>query len=184
MMKESMATLVAKMDVPFVDLKQQYASIKLEVLEAMNGVLDSAHYVGGEHVERFEYEFAGFVGAKHAVGMSSGTAALELALKVADIAYGDEVIVPANSFFATAEAVSNVGAVPVFADIDASTFHLNVSSVERCITPRTRAVIPVHLYGLAMDLSRLDDLCTRYGLKMIEDAAQAHGVGHGRTRVG
>src|SRR5690242_6267492 len=125
--------------VPFLDLKAQYASIKEEVREGVHAVLESGHFVGGEWVEKFEEEFARFVGAKYAVAVSSGTSALELALKAARIGPGDEVIVPANSFFATAEAVSNVGAKPVFADVDPRTFHLDAASAERLITPRTRA---------------------------------------------
>jgi dTDP-4-amino-4,6-dideoxygalactose transaminase len=174
----------ARLEVPFVDLRAQYGSIKDEVLEAISQVLDSGHFVMGEFVESFEEQFARFVGAKYVVGLSSGTAALELVLKAAEIGVGDEVIVPANSFFATAEAVSNVGAVPVFADIDPKTFHLETSAVERCITGRTRAVIPVHLYGRAMDLTELDELCATRGLQIIEDAAQAHGTQKNGIPVG
>jgi dTDP-4-amino-4,6-dideoxygalactose transaminase len=113
-----------------------------------------------------------------------GQAALELALKAAGIAAGDEVIVPANSFFATAEAVSNVGGRPVFADVSPETFHLDAASVERFITPRTRAIIPVHLYGRAMELSEIDELAERHGFTIIEDAAQAHGTEWDGIRVG
>jgi dTDP-4-amino-4,6-dideoxygalactose transaminase len=173
-----------RLEVPFVDLKAQYNSIKSEVLEAVRQVLDSGHFVGGEYVERFEEEFARFAGAKYAVGVSSGTSALELALKAANVAPGDEVIVPANSFFATAEAVSNIGAVPVFADVDPKTFHLDVSALERRVSKKTRAIIPVHLYGYAMDLTELEQLCTRHRLELIEDAAQAHGVGRQGSKVG
>lgn len=179
-----MTTPAVRLEVPFVDLKAQYHSIKGEILDSIRQVLDSGHFVGGEYVERFEEEFARFAGAKYAVGMSSGTSALELALKAADIGPGDEVIVPANSFFATAEAVSNIGAAPVFADVDPKTFHLDVAAVERRITPKTRAVIPVHLYGYAMDLTELERLCARHRLELIEDAAQAHGVGRNGMPVG
>ena len=179
-----MTPTAVQLEVPFVDLKAQYNSIKEEVLDTIRRVLDSGHFVGGEYVEKFESEFARFTGAKYAVGVSSGTSALELALKAANIGPGNEVIVPANSFFATAEAVSNIGAVPVFSDVDAKTFHLDIAGVERRITKKTRAVIPVHLYGYAMDLTELEKLCARHGLELIEDAAQAHGVGRNGAPVG
>ena len=170
--------------VPFVDLKAQYASIRAEIDEAIHHVIESAHFVGGEAVERFEQEFASTVGAKYCLGMSSGTSALELALKAAGIGRDDEVIVPANSFFATAEAVSNVGARPVFADVHAETFHLDIVSAERVITPKTRAIIPVHLYGRAMDMAPVEAFASKHKLVVIEDAAQAHDVGRGGMKVG
>jgi len=163
--------------IPFVDLKAQYAVLKEEMREAIDQVLASAHFVGGSWVERFEEEFARFVGAKYAVGVSSGTAALELGLRALEIGPGDEVIVPGNSFFATAEAVSLVGARPVFVDVDPSTFHMNIAAAEQLVTPKTRAIIPVHLYGRAMDLGPVDRFAAEHQLEIIEDAAQAHGVG-------
>lgn len=183
MTQPSVAT-ESKQQIPFVDLKAQYATIKEEIRLAIDSVLESAHFVGGEWVDRFEEEFARFVGAKYAIGVGSGTAALELALRVAGIAPGDEVIVPANTFFATAEAVSNVGAVPVFADVDARTCHLDPFSAERALSPRTRAIIPVHLYGRAMDLRPIERLTETHGLHIIEDAAQAHGAARKGVRVG
>jgi dTDP-4-amino-4,6-dideoxygalactose transaminase len=177
-------TTAARLEVPFVDLKAQYSSIKSEVLEGIGRVLDSGHFVGGEHVEKFEEEFARYVGAQIAIGVSSGTSALELALKAADVGPGDEVIVPANSFFATAEAVSNVGATPVFADVSSDTFHMDVTNIEERISKKTRAVIPVHLYGRAMDLTKLVEVCKRHNLELIEDAAQAQGVGRQGKQVG
>ena len=179
-----MTTSAARLEVPFVDLKAQYGSIKSEILEVVREVFDSGHFVGGEYVEKFEEEFARFASAKFAVGVSSGTSALELALKAANIGSGDEVIVPANSFFATAEAVSNIGATPVFADVNPQTFHLDAADVERRITMKTRAIIPVHLYGHAMDLTDLEQLCADHHLELIEDAAQAHGVGRRGALVG
>src|SRR6266571_607690 len=130
--------------VPFLDLAAQYRGLAVEIREAITQVLESTQFVGGPFLERFEAEFASYIGATWAVGVSSGTSALELALKATDIGLGDEVIVPANTFFATAEAVSNVGAKPVFADVDPTTFHLDVASAERMITRHTRAIIPVH----------------------------------------
>jgi len=170
--------------VPFLDLKAQYASIKGEIDKAVHQVLDSAEFVGGRKVEEFEKKFAAFVGAKFAVGVSSGTSALELALKVAGIQPEDEVIVPANSFIATAEAVSNIGARPVFVDVDPSTFHLDVTSAEKVVNRKTRAIIPVHLYGRAMRLEGLEEFAAHHRLQVIEDACQAHGVAVSGRRVG
>jgi dTDP-4-amino-4,6-dideoxygalactose transaminase len=170
--------------VPLVDLKAQYAAIREEITAAVTRVIESAYFVGGPEVEAFEREFAAYLGAQFAIGMGSGTAALELALKVAGVSAGDEVIVPANSFFASAEAVSNAGARPVFVDVDPRTFHMDVSRVRAAITSRTRAVIPVHLYGRAMDLSGLERIAADHKLVIIEDAAQAHGAQIRGTRVG
>jgi dTDP-3-amino-3,4,6-trideoxy-alpha-D-glucose transaminase len=170
--------------VPFLDLKAQYASIRDEILEAVHQVLESAHYIGGERVERFEDEFACYVGARYAVTTGSGTAALELVLRALGVGPGDEVIVPAYTFFATAEAVSIVGATPVFADVYPHTCHMNAASVERCITPRTRVIIPVHLHGRAMDMTEVEQLAQARRLTIVEDACQAHGARHKGTRVG
>jgi len=170
--------------VPFVDLKAQFASIGDEVQKAIHDVLQSAQFVGGPWVERFESEFAAYLGCKYVVGVSNGTSALELALKAAGIKPGDDVIVPANSFFATPEAVSNVGARPVFADVDQRTFCLDVASAEAVRTPQTRAVMPVHLYGRAMDMAPVEEFATRYDLAIVEDAAQAHGSSRLGKRVG
>jgi dTDP-4-amino-4,6-dideoxygalactose transaminase len=170
--------------IPFLDLNSQFESIRNDIVDAVDRVLVSGQFVGGEWVELFEEQFAWFVGSRYAIGVGSGTAALELALKTARIDAGDEVIVPANSFFATAEAVSNVGARPVFGDVDPMTFHLDVNSVERMITSRTRAIIAVHLYGRAMDMTALQKLAERHGLTIIEDAAQAHGTERDGIHVG
>ena len=177
-------TISSEIQIPFLDLKSQYASIKEEILEAVHAVLESAHYVSGERVERFEDEFARYVGARYVVGVSSGTAALELALQATNIGPGDEVIVPANSFFASAEAVSHVGARPVFADVNPVTFHLDASSVQDHLTPRTRAVLPVHLYGRAADLREIEELAAMRNLQIIEDACQAHGARRNGVHVG
>ncbi|MBZ5513943.1 MAG: DegT/DnrJ/EryC1/StrS family aminotransferase [Acidobacteriia bacterium] len=179
----SVTTLV-ETRVPFLDLKAQYVSIREEADDAVLAVLESGHFVGGHWVEKFEHEFAQYVGAKYALGVGSGTAALELALQAAGIRAGDEVIVPANSFFATAEAVSNVGAKPVFADVNPMTYHLEPSTVEPHITAKTRAIIPVHLYGRAADLTGIERLAEAHNLLLIEDACQAHGVGRRGVRIG
>jgi dTDP-4-amino-4,6-dideoxygalactose transaminase len=170
--------------VPFLDLTSQLESIREEIMDAVDRVFASGQFVGGEWVERFEEQFARFVGSRYAIGVGSGTAALELALKAAHIGAGDEVILPANSFFATAEAVSNVGARPVFADVNPSSFHLDVASSERLITARTKAIIPVHLYGWAMDMTALQKLADQHRLTIIEDAAQAHGTERDGIPVG
>jgi dTDP-4-amino-4,6-dideoxygalactose transaminase len=170
--------------VPFLDLTSQLESIREEIMDAVDRVFASGQFVGGEWVERFEEQFARFVGSRYAIGVGSGTAALELALKAAHIGAGDEVILPANSFFATAEAVSNVGARPVFADVNPSSFHLDVASSERLITARTKAIIPVHLYGWAMDMTALQKLADQHMLTIIEDAAQAHGTERDGIPVG
>jgi dTDP-4-amino-4,6-dideoxygalactose transaminase len=170
--------------IPFLDLKAQYSSIREEIEEVVHEVLESSHYVGGAAVEQFEEEFTRYVGARYAVGTASGTAALELVMRALGLGPGDEVIVPANSFFATAEAVSNVGARPVFADVDPDSFHMDAASMERCITTRSRAVVPVHLYGRAMDMSPIVGLAQARGLAVVEDACQAHGAGLEGVRVG
>jgi dTDP-4-amino-4,6-dideoxygalactose transaminase len=176
--------LSAEVRVPFLDLRIQYASIRHEIEDAVRAVLESGHYVGGEWVEKFEDEFARYVGTKYVVGVGSGTVALELALRAAGIRAGDDVIVPANTFFATAEAVSNVGAKPVFADVNPLTFHLDAASVESHLTSRTRAIVPVHLYGCAVDLTEMEQLANTYNLQIIEDACQAHGARRNGIRVG
>lgn len=178
-----MGTLT-QVQVPFLDLKAQYASLKDEMRARLDEVLASTQFAGGPWVQRFEEEFARFVGAPFAVGVGSGTAALELALQALGIVPGDEVIVPANSFFATAEAVSRVGARPVFADVREATFHLDVASAERVLTTRTKAIIPVHLFGRAMDLSEVEKFALKHHLEIVEDAAQAHGAGRNGQRVG
>ncbi len=170
--------------VPFVDLKAQYQTLCHEMNAAVLEVMESAQFVGGPWLDRFEKEFASYVDAEHTVGTSSGTSAIELALKVLGIGAGDEVIVPANTFFATAEAVSNVGATPVFADVNADTFHIDLGSAEKVLTSRTRAIIPVHLYGWALDMEPIASFAKKNKLAIVEDAAQAHGVGRGGRRVG
>lgn len=170
--------------VRFLDLAAQYTQIRDEVLDAMHRTIESAHFVGGEIVEQFEEEFARYVGARHSVAVGSGTSALELILRALHIGPGDEVIVPAYTFFATAEAVSLVGATPVFADVRSDTCHLDPLSVERYITPRTRAIIPVHIHGRAMDISEIERLAREHHLEIIEDACQAHGSRFGGVRVG
>jgi dTDP-4-amino-4,6-dideoxygalactose transaminase len=170
--------------VPFVDLHAQSAEVRTAIDAAIAGVLDSTTFILGPEVAAFESEFATFVGAKGAIGVASGTAALELALRACDIGPGDEVITSAHTFIATAEAISHTGARPVFVDIDPATYAIDPTMVEAAITARTRAIVPVHLYGQPADMGALAQIAQRHGLRLIEDAAQAHGADVGGVRCG
>ncbi len=170
--------------IPFVDLKAQYQSIKTEVDAAIQRVLDNTAFILGREVEAFEAAFAEYVGAKFCVGVSNGTAAVQMAVTACGIKAGDEVIVPANTFFATAEGVSTAGATPVFVDADPVSYALDAGKIEAAITPQTRAIMPVHLYGQAADLDAIFDIAARHNLLVIEDAAQAHGSEYKGRRVG
>lgn len=172
------------MQVPLVDLAAQYRSIQPDVDAAINRVLTNTSFILGEEVRLFEEEFASYVGVSGAVGVASGTAALELSLRALGIGPGDEVITTAHTFIATAEAVSNVGATPVFADIDPVTFNIDPDRVEGLITNRTRAILPVHLYGHPAPLQELMAIARPRGVWLIEDAAQAHGAEVAGQRVG
>jgi dTDP-4-amino-4,6-dideoxygalactose transaminase len=162
--------------VPFVDLVAQYESIAEEIDRAFHEVTASAEYILGARVERFEEEFADFVGAEHAVGVGSGLDALRLGLLALDIGPGDEVIVPANTYIATAFAVSEVGAELVLVDCDPATYNVDPDAVAAALTPRTRALLPVHFTGQAAEMRPLLDLAASNGLEVVEDAAQAHGT--------
>jgi dTDP-4-amino-4,6-dideoxygalactose transaminase len=172
------------MTVPFVDLQAQYREIKEEIDAAIARVVESAAFVLGPEVEAFEAAFAEYVGARFCVGVSNGTAAVQLAVTACGINAGDEVIVPANTFFATAEAVSTAGAVPVFVDANPVSYTIDTTKIEAAITERTRAIIPVHLYGQAADLDPIKALAARHNLVVIEDAAQAHGSLYRGRKVG
>src|SRR5919112_5402345 len=172
------------MPVPFVDLQAQYRSIKAEVDAAVQRVLDTSAFILGREVEAFERAFAEYVGARECVGVSNGTAAIQLALQACGVGAGDEVIVPANTFFATAEAVSTAGATPVFVDCYPVTHNIDAARIDEVITERTRAVIPVHLYGQPADLDAVFEVTERHDLFVIEDAAQAHGARYKGKRVG
>jgi dTDP-4-amino-4,6-dideoxygalactose transaminase len=172
------------MKVPFVDLQAQYKSVKDEIDVAIARVLDNASFILGREVEAFEAAFAEYVGARFCVGVNSGTAAIQLAVTACGLGIGDEVLVPANTFFATAEAVSTAGATPVFVDADPVSYNIDVSKIEAAITERTRAIMPVHLYGQAADLDSIFSLAERHHLIVIEDAAQAHGSKYKGRRVG
>ncbi len=162
--------------VPFVDLVAQHESIADEIDQAFHEVAASAEYILGARVQRFEEEFAQFVGAEHAVGVGNGLDALRLGLLALEIGPGDEVVVPANTYIATALAVSEVGANVVLAECDPRTYNVDPSAVEAAVTPRTRALLPVHFTGQAAEMRPLLELADRNGLVVLEDAAQAHGT--------
>lgn len=170
--------------VPFVDLQAQYESIRQDVDTAMAEVVARGDFILGESVRLFEAEMAEFCEAAHGVGVDSGTSALELALMALGIGPGDEVITAANTFIATALAISYVGAVPVLVDVDPDTYQIDPSLVEAAITPRTRAIMPVHLYGHPADMDPINEIAHRHGLRVIEDASQAHGSRYKGRRVG
>jgi len=162
--------------VPFVDLGAQYRTIEGEIGEATSRVIQQSDFILGREVSLFEEEFAAFCEAKYAIGVDSGTSALELALRAYDIGPGDEVITAANSFIASALAISHAGARPILVDVDPSTYTVDVSAIEKAITPRTKAVIPVHLYGHPAHMNPIRELADKHGLVIIEDACQAHGT--------
>jgi dTDP-4-amino-4,6-dideoxygalactose transaminase len=178
------SSLITVFMIPFVDLQAQYRSIRSEIDEAVGRVLSNASFVLGREVAAFEEAFGSYIGARFCIGVSNGTAAIQLALTACGIGAGDEVIVPANTFFATAEAVSTAGATPVFVDADAVSYTIDVRQIEDAITPATRAIIPVHLYGQAADLDPILEIARRHNLIVIEDAAQAHGARYKGRRVG
>jgi dTDP-4-amino-4,6-dideoxygalactose transaminase len=164
------------MRVPFIDLSAMTREVGAQVSAGWSALLDSNRFVGGEAVDRFESQWATYCGAGCAVGVANGTDALQLALRAMGVGPGDEVIVPANSFVATAEAVVLAGATPRFADVDPETLLMSAATVAPLITPRTAVVIVVHLYGQMPDMDLLGALAARYGIALIEDAAQAHGA--------
>lgn len=172
------------MNVPFIDLRVQHRAIRDELNQAIQRVMERADFALGEDVVRFEEEFAAFCGARHAVGVDSGLSALELSLRALGIGPGDEVIVPAHTFIATAAAVTFSGARLVLADVNPTTYNIDVAQIEAAITPRTRAIIPVHLYGLPADMDAISYVADQHALVVIEDACQAHGAYHKGRRVG
>jgi dTDP-4-amino-4,6-dideoxygalactose transaminase len=164
------------MKIPLLDLVAQYHSIKEEMDEAVLGVLESGSFILGPNVTALEQEVAAYLGVKYAIGVASGTDALVIALRAAGVEPGDEVVVPAFSFFATAGTVMNVGAHPVFVDIQSDTYLIDTAAIEAVITSKTKAIIPVHLYGQPADMDEIMEIAKRHGLKVIEDNAQAIGA--------
>jgi len=170
--------------IPLLDLKAQYLSIKEEIDQAVLGVLDSCHFILGPNVKAMEEKTAAYCGTKHAVAVANGTDALVLALKACGIAQGDEVITTPFTFFASAEAVASLGATPVFVDIDPVTLNMDIDQLESKITSRTKAIIPVHIFGQMVNMDKVMDLAQKYELKIIEDAAQAIGAEYKGKRAG
>lgn len=172
------------MNIPFVDLKSQYESIKKEIDNAISTVISQAAFIGGPHVKSFEEAFAKFCNMKHCIGVANGTDALYIAMKTLGIGKGDEVITAANSFIATSEAITMTGAKVVFVDINSQTYNIDAQKIEEKITPRTKAILPVHLYGQPVDMDPILSLAHKYDLKVVEDAAQAHGAVYKGRRIG
>ena len=172
------------MKINFVDLQRQYRSIKSEIDEGIFRVLENTSFILGPEVSRFEGNFAAYCGVQHAVGVNSGTSALFLALSAFDIGRGDEVITAANTFVATVEAIIYTGATPVLIDIDEDTYNMDPDKIEAAITERTKAIMPVHLYGQPAEMDRIMDIAAARGLMVIEDAAQAHGAKYRGARTG
>lgn len=170
--------------IPFVDLKAQYDSIKDEIDEAIQNVLNNTSFIMGEELKKFEEEFAKFCDVKYAIGVANGSDALILALRACGIGEGDEVITVPHTFISTTEAISNVGGKIVFVDINPKTYIIDVSKMEEKINERTKAIIPVHLYGQPADMDHIIELAKKYNLKVIEDAAQAHGAEYKGEKVG
>jgi dTDP-4-amino-4,6-dideoxygalactose transaminase len=170
--------------IPLVDLKKQYESIKGEIDAAISEVVQSCHFILGEQVQAFESDFAGYCQTQFAFGVNSGTSALHLALLAAGVGPGDEVITVSFTFIASAAAVSYTGATPVFVDVNPETCTIDPSQIEAAITPRTKAIMPVHLYGCCADMDPILEIARRHNLIVIEDAAQAHGAEYNGRRAG
>lgn len=172
------------MNIPFVDLKAQYAPFKDEILSGISRVFESMQLFLGENVQGLEREFAQFCDSPYGIGVSDGTNALHIILRALEIGPGDEVITVSHSFIATTEAILLTGAKPVFVDIDPDTYLMDVSQIEAKITPRTKAILPVHLYGQTVDMDPLLEIASRYGLRVVEDCAQAHGAEYKGRKAG
>jgi dTDP-4-amino-4,6-dideoxygalactose transaminase len=172
------------MPIPLVNLRAQYAPLKDEILRGIEHVFDGMMLFLGENVQALETEFAQFCGASYGVGVSDGTAALHTILRAMNIGHGDEVITVSHTFIATPEAILLAGAKPVFVDIDPITYLMDVSKIEAKITPRTKAILPVHLYGQIVDMDPLIELAHKYHLRVIEDACQAHGAEYKGRKAG
>jgi len=172
------------MNIPFLNLKIQYEQIKHEVLPMLTEAMENAAFIGGPQVLGFESEFAGFCESKYCIGVNSGTDALRFALMAAGVRPGDEVITVPNTFIATTEAISQAGAIPVFVDIRNDTYNMDVTKVKQKITRKTKAIIPVHLYGQVADMDPLLELAGKHHMIVIEDACQAHGALYKKKKAG
>jgi dTDP-4-amino-4,6-dideoxygalactose transaminase len=172
------------MSIPFLDLKKQYLQIRSEVLGKIEGVLEDTAFSGGKYVEEFEQKFATYCNTNYCIAVNNGTSALHLAMLALGIGEGDEVIVPANTFIATAWGVSYCNATPVFVDCTADTWEIDASKIEERITPNTKAIAGVHLYGQPFDIDAVKAIAQKYNLFLVEDAAQAHGAYYKGKRVG
>ncbi|MBQ6819822.1 MAG: DegT/DnrJ/EryC1/StrS family aminotransferase [Clostridium sp.] len=172
------------MNIPLIDLKAQYESLADELNKATLEVLSSANYIMGKTVLDFEKEFANYIGVKHAISVGNGTDALVLALKAMRIGEGDEVITTPFTFFATAEAISAVGATPVFVDVNKETFNIDVTKIEEKITSKTKAIMPVHIFGQSADMDEINEIAKKHNLMVIEDACQAIGGKYKDRKIG
>jgi len=181
---EKMTHIAENKIIPMLDIKAQHEPIKEEIKTALKEILDSGRFILGKNVNSLESEISSYLGAKHAVGLASGTDALYLSLRALDIKQGDEVITTPFSFIATAEAITYVGAKPVFVDIDNDTLNMDMAKLEEKISQNTKAIIVVHLFGLPADMNELASLAKKYNLKIIEDCAQAFGAKYRKSYVG
>lgn len=172
------------MHVPFVDLKSQNNRLRSEIENAIKAILDETAFISGKYASIFERDFAAYIGGQHCIAVANGTDAIEIALEAIGIGPGDEVLVPANTWISTSEAVTTIGADPVFVDIDPQTYNIDPAALKNKITSRTKAIIAVHLYGLPADLDPIVNIAKEYGLKLVEDCAQAHGATYKGVNVG
>src|SRR5688572_16674447 len=172
------------MSVPFLNLKAQHQALKAEIMAVLSEVVDSAAFAGGPYVAKFEEEFAAYSTTRYAVGVGNGTDALWFALLALGIGPGDEVITVPNTFIATAEAITYCGAKPVFVDIEETTYNMDPALLERAVTPRTKAIIPVHLYGQMADMDPIMEIAQKHKVFVVEDASQAHGAEYKGRRAG
>ena len=170
--------------VPFVDLHAQHAPLSEAIEREVHDLIARGDFIMGAALERFETEYAAYIGTRHAIGVGTGLSAIELALRAFDVGSGDEVITPANTFIATVLAIMAVGATPVFVDVDAETYGMSAGATAAAVTSRTKAIVPVHLYGQPVDLDAITAVARRYNLVLIEDAAQAHGARYKGKRAG
>ncbi len=170
--------------IPFIDLKSEYVEIDAEINQAVQKTLESGRFILGEEVKQFEKEFADYLGVKYCVGVGNGLDALHLILRALNICEGDEVIVPANTYIATLLAISYAGAKPVLVEPEENTYNINPKLIKDAITKRTKAIMPVHLYGLSSDMDPINEIAERHGLFVIEDAAQAHGAEYKGEKCG